>query len=369
MQIELKRIQREVGITFIFVTHDQGEALTMSDRIAVMSRGRVEQIGTPEEIYERPASIFVAGFIGSANLLPGTLEGAGSGTPIAVLDSGVRLALPSAGDARDGDPITVMLRPERVTLGAADRTSDGRSLPATVKDVIFQGSSLRLIADAPGDTELLVTVEMDDDTPDLRAGRRRSRCTGRPVRRTCCAAARRSSARRRPTSTRCRRRWTARTSPRRKADDARDAAGVAGSAAGRVLIGGGVVAAGRGRRRAAVGRRRRRRRRRRVPEDGEGTAGGGIGQGATELDFINWTEYIDPTEDGEPAPSTASRTRPGISVNYSETFNDNNEVYGKEFAAYLDAGNPTPWDIAAPDVLDGGPAQGATGGWPRCRST
>ena len=71
MQLELKRIQREVGITFMFVTHDQGEALTMSDRIAVMSRGRVEQIGTPEEIYDRPASIFVAGFIGSANLLPG----------------------------------------------------------------------------------------------------------------------------------------------------------------------------------------------------------------------------------------------------------------------------------------------------------
>ena len=74
MQIELKRIQREVGITFVFVTHDQGEALTMSDRIAVMSKGVVEQIGTPEEIYARPASIFVAGFIGSANLLPGTLE-------------------------------------------------------------------------------------------------------------------------------------------------------------------------------------------------------------------------------------------------------------------------------------------------------
>ena len=72
MGIELKRIQREVGITFIFVTHDQGEALTMSDRIAVMSRGRIEQIGTPEDIYNSPASIFVAGFIGSANLLPGT---------------------------------------------------------------------------------------------------------------------------------------------------------------------------------------------------------------------------------------------------------------------------------------------------------
>ena len=74
MQLELKRIQREVGITFVFVTHDQGEALTMSDRIAVMSRGRVEQIGTPEEIYHRRRRFFVAGFIGSANLLPGTVD-------------------------------------------------------------------------------------------------------------------------------------------------------------------------------------------------------------------------------------------------------------------------------------------------------
>ena len=81
MQLELKRIQRDVGITFVFVTHDQGEALTMSDRIAVMSRGHVEQIGTPEEIYDQPASIFVAGFIGSANLLPAVVS-AGS-TPSA----------------------------------------------------------------------------------------------------------------------------------------------------------------------------------------------------------------------------------------------------------------------------------------------
>ena len=73
MQIELKRIQREVGITFIYVTHDQEEALTMSDRIAVMNEGRVEQIGTPEEIYHSPATVFVANFIGVANLLPATV--------------------------------------------------------------------------------------------------------------------------------------------------------------------------------------------------------------------------------------------------------------------------------------------------------
>ena len=73
LQLELKRIQREVGITFVYVTHDQEEALTMSDRIAVMNHGRVEQVGDPEEIYERPATTFVAGFIGVSNLMPGTV--------------------------------------------------------------------------------------------------------------------------------------------------------------------------------------------------------------------------------------------------------------------------------------------------------
>jgi spermidine/putrescine transport system ATP-binding protein len=75
MQLELKRIQREVGITFVFVTHDQEEALTMSDRIAVMNDGRVEQIGSPEQIYHEPETVFVAGFIGMANLLPAEIEG------------------------------------------------------------------------------------------------------------------------------------------------------------------------------------------------------------------------------------------------------------------------------------------------------
>ena len=75
LQVELKRIQREVGITFVYVTHDQEEALTMSDRIAVMNRGRVEQVGDPEEVYERPATTFVAGFIGVSNLMPATVAG------------------------------------------------------------------------------------------------------------------------------------------------------------------------------------------------------------------------------------------------------------------------------------------------------
>ena len=77
LQVELKRIQREVGITFVYVTHDQEEALTMSDQIAVMNHGRVEQIADPEDVYERPATTFVAGFIGVSNLMPGTVRNGG----------------------------------------------------------------------------------------------------------------------------------------------------------------------------------------------------------------------------------------------------------------------------------------------------
>ncbi len=79
LQLELKRIQGEVGITFVYVTHDQEEALTMSDRIAVMHGGRVEQLGTPEDLYDRPTTRFVADFIGTTNLLTGAVESAGTG--------------------------------------------------------------------------------------------------------------------------------------------------------------------------------------------------------------------------------------------------------------------------------------------------
>jgi spermidine/putrescine transport system ATP-binding protein len=106
MQLELKRIQREVGITFVFVTHDQGEALTMSDRIAVMSEGRVEQIGTPEEIYHRPATLFVAGFIGTANLCPARSMGRRRRRRVEVTAGGLgarrRRRRPSTGDRGSG---------------------------------------------------------------------------------------------------------------------------------------------------------------------------------------------------------------------------------------------------------------------------
>ncbi|MDQ3138382.1 MAG: spermidine/putrescine ABC transporter ATP-binding protein, partial [Gemmatimonadota bacterium] len=110
MQIELKRIQREVGITFIYVTHDQEEALTMSDRIAVMNEGRVEQIGTPQEIYHSPASVFVANFIGVANLIPAVVEHANGTDATVVVAGGQRMAVPAgAWPPRPGAAATVMV--------------------------------------------------------------------------------------------------------------------------------------------------------------------------------------------------------------------------------------------------------------------
>ena len=136
MQIELKRIQREIGVTFVFVTHDQEEALTMSDRVAVMDAGVLQQIGRPAEVYDRPVNGFVAGFIGTSNLVAGVVDGGA-----VRLDNGVQMPLGARGDGfRDGDRVTVSVRPERIFLGR-DLGPDMLSFPADVSDVIFLGST------------------------------------------------------------------------------------------------------------------------------------------------------------------------------------------------------------------------------------
>jgi spermidine/putrescine transport system ATP-binding protein len=169
MQIELKRIQREVGITFVFVTHDQEEALTMSDRIAVMSHGRVEQIGTPEEIYNSPRTVFVAGFIGSANLLPGTAVGRDGDAVIIELSSGQRVA--AVGQPVEvGEAASVMLRPERLHPGLPGSPERGEGFAASVSDVIFQGANVRLIVRLADGTEMVSTVEAGSELPFLRPG-------------------------------------------------------------------------------------------------------------------------------------------------------------------------------------------------------
>src|SRR4051794_29611312 len=116
MQVELKRIQREVGITFVYVTHDQGEALTMSDRIAVMNDGLIEHLGTPREIYEHPATKFVAGFIGTSNLLDGVVTAVSGALAVVEIGPGERLVVPATHPLSPGDPVELTVRPEKIEL-------------------------------------------------------------------------------------------------------------------------------------------------------------------------------------------------------------------------------------------------------------
>ncbi|MQT14166.1 ABC transporter ATP-binding protein [Segnochrobactrum spirostomi] len=147
MQIELKRLQRETGLTFIFVTHDQEEALTMSDRIAVMSGGRVQQIATPRELYDRPANRFVAGFIGESNFLPAH---AASGT--------VRFG--AAAVALDGvpeGPVTLMIRPEHLAL--ATTLPGALVLEAEIKQLVFFGTDTHVHLALPDGLPLVARVQ------------------------------------------------------------------------------------------------------------------------------------------------------------------------------------------------------------------
>ena len=143
LQVELKRVQTEVGITFVYVTHDQEEALTMSDRIAVMNRGRVEQLGTPEELYERPTTRFVADFIGTTNLLTGTVESVESEHAVVRLASQESCVIGSA-DLVVGQSIELSIRPESVQLRPSNGTSYvPNPIAATVEQVAYLGGSVQ----------------------------------------------------------------------------------------------------------------------------------------------------------------------------------------------------------------------------------
>jgi spermidine/putrescine transport system ATP-binding protein len=172
MQIELKRIQREVGITFIFVTHDQEEALTMSDRIAVMSLGFVEQIGKPEDIYHHPSSVFVAGFIGSANLFR-THVAQRNGSHAAVSIAGRTVPVPTPSDdlsIPEGAPATVMVRPERVRVLMDEPANGYVGVPCTVSDLVFQGPVVRVALATADGQEVVAHVGANDQLPFLRPG-------------------------------------------------------------------------------------------------------------------------------------------------------------------------------------------------------
>jgi spermidine/putrescine transport system ATP-binding protein len=171
MPLELKRIQREVGITFIYVTHDQEEALTMSDRIAVMSRGKVEQIGGPEEIYDHPRSLFVAGFIGEANLLEGQVRETHGTTAAVTLIDGTTVEVARTGERPPGEEgHTVLIRPENVQLGGA-REGGWQAVEGTIVESVYQGPVVRYEVEvAPG--QRIVAAIAKEDRPPARPGDR-----------------------------------------------------------------------------------------------------------------------------------------------------------------------------------------------------
>jgi spermidine/putrescine transport system ATP-binding protein len=141
LQIELKALQQEVGITFVYVTHDQEEALTMSDRIAVMSQGHVEQVGPPQEIYEAPATAYVADFLGVSNLMDGEGGGAGDGGCRVQLGDFALVAGQGLSDVRGAAKLTI--RPERVDLQPSGTTGANR-IPGMVERVVYVGSVLHV---------------------------------------------------------------------------------------------------------------------------------------------------------------------------------------------------------------------------------
>jgi spermidine/putrescine transport system ATP-binding protein len=152
LQIELKRVQVEVGITFVYVTHDQEEALTMSDRIAVMHAGRVEQLGTPESLYERPATRFVADFIGTSNLLHGVVEGRDDGHAVVRLDGG-ELIRTARGDLAAGAPVELCIRPESVAIVAHDAVG---ALRSSVVQAAYLGTTIQYHVRTAGGVPLTV---------------------------------------------------------------------------------------------------------------------------------------------------------------------------------------------------------------------
>jgi spermidine/putrescine transport system ATP-binding protein len=157
MQVELKRIQQEVGITFIYVTHDQEEAMTMSDRIAVMNRGRYEQLGDPESLYERPSTRFVAGFLGVSNLLPGSVAERDERYATVRLDDDTNVRAPRAlvGEAAT---VSIGVRPEKIRLRApSDAPPDGHNrLTGVVRDASYLGVSTQYQVEARGGARLTV---------------------------------------------------------------------------------------------------------------------------------------------------------------------------------------------------------------------
>ena len=178
MQVELKRIQTDVGLTFVHVTHDQEEAMTMADRVAVMNDGQVEQLGAPQELYDLPRSAFVANFLGQSNLVPGTVTGARGDLLEVALAGGGHALVPRGRSVSATGRVVVGVRPEKVHI-APDADRDGAAEPAansfgtgTVVDASFAGVSTQYLVDVPGAGRLSVFTQNLGHAPLVRRGDR-----------------------------------------------------------------------------------------------------------------------------------------------------------------------------------------------------
>ena len=166
MQLELKRIQQSTGTTFVYVTHDQEEALTMSDRIAVMEGGVVCQVDAPRELYERPLTPFVADFIGTSNTITLTAPTRAAGIATVELGEGMRIVAPDAGVQGD---CRITVRPEKIRIGAA-APPDGSQVPGTVVEQVYLGSLSQTVVEIATGERLIVHQLNDDEAPPPEPG-------------------------------------------------------------------------------------------------------------------------------------------------------------------------------------------------------
>ena len=169
MQIELKQLQRRLGITFIFVTHDQEEALSMSDRVAVMNDGYIEQLGTPKDVYEEPANLYVADFIGEANIFDSVVSDV-KGDKIAVTLENRSYLLTNKRNFKTGEAVHIVIRPEDLAVWGVKETTDEEKssmLPGTVEQVIYQGSTVGLVVRLTSGKKLMALEFFNEDDEKL----------------------------------------------------------------------------------------------------------------------------------------------------------------------------------------------------------
>ncbi|HVN71289.1 MAG TPA: spermidine/putrescine ABC transporter ATP-binding protein PotA [Desulfomonilia bacterium] len=167
MELELKRVHRQLGITFVFVTHDQEEAISMSDRIAVMNEGRVEQIGTPIQIYEEPENMFVAKFVGEINVFDGRITSINNGSAVVEIH-GRQFPVQNRKNASVGQQVRVLLRPEDIQVTRdADGPKTSPALSGKVEEVIYKGKTVDLIIDLGAGERIFVTRFFNEDQEEL----------------------------------------------------------------------------------------------------------------------------------------------------------------------------------------------------------